>query len=125
LITALIVASPALAVQFQTVLPQPSTPGASYFTQADQELAKDPRANVLPQVQQGWAAVRAAGPVDLAFVRGVSTAARLFTMLGRDLDAESAYNQAILSCNTPESATKRNSLRYMLVQDLLANRQFV
>lgn len=123
LIVFLIVA--ALAVQPQLSPSTTSVPGAAYFTQAEQELAKNPRANVLPQVQQGWAVVRAVGPADPGFVRGVSTAARLFRTLGRDLDAESVYNQAILSCDTPQLAVKRSSLRYMLVQDLLANREFV
>ena len=124
LITALIVTGSALALQFQ-IVPNTSAPGAAYFAQADQELAKNPRAHVLPQIQQGWAVVRAAGPVDPGFVRGVNTAARLFRTVGRDLDAESVYDQSIRPCDTPETATKRKILRYMLVQDVLANREFV
>src|SRR6185312_2931615 len=125
LIISLIVLGPALAVQSQVSPLNTIVPGAAYFMQADQELAKNSRANVLPQIQQGWTALRAAGPVDPGFVQGVSTAARLFRTLGRDLDAESVYDQAILSCDTPQSATLRRLLRYMLVQDVLANREFV
>jgi tetratricopeptide (TPR) repeat protein len=124
LVTTLIVASTALAGQFQNA-PNANAPGAAYFAQADQELAKNTRADVLPQIQQGWAAVRAVGPTDPGFARGVASAVRLFRAFGRDLDAESVYQQAILSCDTPESAGKRKTLRYMFVQDLIANREYV
>jgi hypothetical protein len=125
LITTLIVTSPALAGQFQTVPSNTSAPGAAYFMQAEQELTKNPQANVLPQIQQGWAAVQAAGPAAPGYLRGVASAARLFRSLGRDLDAESIYQQAFLSCDTPESANKRKNLRYMLLQDVLTNRGYV
>jgi hypothetical protein len=125
LITTLIVASPALPGQFQTVPSNTSAPGAAYFMQAEQELTKNPQANVLPQIQQGWAAVQAAGPAAPGYVRGVASAARLFRTLGRDLDAESIYQQAFLSCDKPESANKGKNLRYMQLQDLLSDREYV
>jgi hypothetical protein len=125
LITGLTLAGSTLASQFQPRPPNANVPGAAYFMQADQQLVKNSRANVLPQVQQGWAAVQAAGPAAPGFVRGVATAVRLFRTVGRDLDAESVYDQAILSCNKPEFANKRKNLRYMLVQDLLASREYV
>jgi tetratricopeptide (TPR) repeat protein len=115
----------AAAEQLQVQSPNAGSAGSQYFDQADQALSAKHVGDMLPLVEKGWAAVKAAGPRDSGFLLGVYSAARLFRVLAHDLEAESVYNEAILSCGPTELARKRSSLTYMLAQDLVWTGEYV
>jgi tetratricopeptide (TPR) repeat protein len=103
----------------------PRNAGSKYFDEADRILTNNSNANITALAEQGWAAVRTAGPVDPSFLEGVYTAARIFGVLGRELRVESVYAEAMTACEGPALEVMRARLRLMLAHELIGQRENV
>jgi tetratricopeptide (TPR) repeat protein len=99
--------------------------GSKYFDEADRILTNNQNANVMALAEQGWAAVRTAGPSDSGFLEGVYTAARLFHILGRELRVESVYAEAMAVCEGTAFEPMRRRLTFMLAHDVIGQRENV
>jgi tetratricopeptide (TPR) repeat protein len=93
--------------------------GSNYFDEADRILANNWNADVTSLAERGWAAVRAAGPSHPGFLDGVSTAARIFRVLGHHLRVESVYAESIRASEGSALAEVRQRLNFMLAYELI------
>lgn len=99
--------------------------GSASFRQADITLRNNPTADARALIEEGWRAVKVAGPRDPGFLDGVPTAARLFHALNLDRRVESLYDEAVLACESPKLHSQALRLRYLLAQDYIWRREYV
>lgn len=99
--------------------------GSASFRQANIALRNNPTADARGLIEEGWRAVKVAGPRDPGFLDGVSTAARLFHALNLDRRVESLYDEAVLACDNPKLHSQALRLRYLLAQDYIWRREYV
>jgi hypothetical protein len=99
--------------------------GSKYFDDADRSLTGGVAANAAALAEKGWTAVKAAGPADPGFLDGVDTAARIFSVLGRDLRAEAIYTDGEALCDTPGLEIVRLRLQYMHADYFIGRSRYV
>ena len=99
--------------------------GLALLEDADRSLRDGSAAKAGGLAEQGWAAVRTAGPADPDFLRGVETASRILAALGQELRAEAIYNEAEAACHTPGLQIVKLRLQYLHARDLIKSLLYV